>query len=100
MNELRFICIVSRITVSLIIIHLDRHSWATQICLTNGVSIETLSRTMGHRDISTTQIYAKITTQKIDEDMQALEKRIAGKYQLAANVEGSNNNELKNQQEI
>lgn len=80
--------------------HQGRHSWGTQICLTNGVSIETLSRTMGHRDISTTQIYAKITTQKIDEDMQALEKRIAGKYQLAANVEGSNNNELKNQQEI
>lgn len=62
--------------------HMARHSWATQICLSNGLSIETLSRTMGHQDISTTQIYAKITTQKIDEDMQALEKRLGNKYQL------------------
>ena len=62
--------------------HMARHTWATQICLTNGVSIETLSRTMGHLNISTTQIYAKITTQKIAEDMQALEERLDGKWKL------------------
>jgi len=38
--------------------HQARHSWATTICLSNGVPIETLSRTMGHRSIKTTQIYA------------------------------------------
>jgi site-specific recombinase XerD len=59
-----------------------RHIWATLICLSNGVPIETLSRTMGHRDISTTQIYAKITNRKISEDMECLENRIAAKYSL------------------
>jgi integrase len=62
--------------------HMARHTWATLICLSNGVPIETLSRTMGHRDISTTQIYAKITNRKIGEDMERLEKRIAEKYSL------------------
>jgi len=38
---------------------------------------------MGHRDIATTQIYAKITRTKINEDMTSLEKRIQGKYELA-----------------
>jgi hypothetical protein len=38
---------------------------------------------MGHRDISTTQIYAKITNRKISEDMKCLENRIAAKYSLA-----------------
>jgi integrase len=60
--------------------HQGRHSWATTICLSNGVPIETLSRMLGHKNISTTQIYAKITNQKVDEDMQALEKRLDGKY--------------------
>jgi integrase len=62
--------------------HAARHTWATLICLSNGVPIETLSRTMGHRDISTTQIYAKITNRKIGEDMEQLGKRIAEKYSL------------------
>jgi len=76
--------------------HMSRHTWATQICLSNGLSIETLSRTMGHQDISTTQIYAKITTQKIDEDMQALEKRLGNKYRLPESSNSINNmNELK-----
>jgi site-specific recombinase XerD len=60
-----------------------RHTWPALICLPNGVPIETLSRTMGHRDISTTQIYVKITNRKISEDMECLENRIAAKYSLA-----------------
>ncbi|KAA6318262.1 Tyrosine recombinase XerC [termite gut metagenome] len=60
--------------------HMARHTWATLICLSNGISIETLSRMMGHRNISTTQIYAEATNQKIDEDMGLLEERIENKY--------------------
>lgn len=62
--------------------HMARHSFSTTVCLSNGVPIETLSRMLGHKNISTTQIYAKITNQKVDEDMQALEKRLDGKYQF------------------
>ena len=85
--------------------HQARHSWATTICLSNGVPIETLSRTMGHRSIKTTQIYAEVTNMKMDEDMKLLETRIGDKYQFP-NAENKtvellefekNNNELVQQ---
>ena len=63
--------------------HQGRHTYATEITLSQGVPIETVSRMLGHSQISTTQIYAKITNDKIDEDMKALEKRIAGKFKFA-----------------
>ena len=63
--------------------HQSRHSFATSVCLTNGVPIESLSQMMGHLSIKTTQIYAKVTRTKLNEDMTNLEKRIEGKYKLA-----------------
>lgn len=63
--------------------HTARHSFATSICLSQGVPIETLSQIMGHRNIKTTQIYAEITSAKIEEDMQVLSRKIENKYQLA-----------------
>ena len=38
--------------------HMSRHTMATEICLTNGVPIETVSSILGHKNITTTQIYA------------------------------------------
>ncbi|GHT76280.1 tyrosine recombinase [Bacteroidia bacterium] len=65
--------------------HQSRHSFGTTVCLTNGIPIETLSQMMGHKSIKTTQIYAKVTRSKLNEDMTKLEKRIAGKYELSDN---------------
>jgi site-specific recombinase XerD len=62
--------------------HLARHTFASQICLSQGVSIETVSRMLGHRDIHTTQIYAAVSTRKISDDMEVLSRKIAGKYTL------------------
>lgn len=62
--------------------HQARHSFASQVCLSQGVPIETVSRMLGHKDIHTTQIYATVSTQKISSDMQTLSQRIAGKYSL------------------
>jgi integrase len=62
--------------------HCGRHTYATEITLSQGVPIETVSRMLGHSQISTTQIYAKITNEKIDEDMKALEKRLAGRFKF------------------
>lgn len=61
---------------------MSRHSFAT-LCLSMGVPIETVSKMLGHQSIDTTQIYAKITRTKLNEDMTNLAGRIKGKYQLA-----------------
>ncbi len=49
--------------------HMSRHSFASLITLEQGVSIETVSKMLGHSDIRTTQIYAKVTPRKLFEDM-------------------------------
>lgn len=51
---------------------MSRHTMATEICLTNGVPIETMSSILGHKNIKTTQIYAKITKEKLNNDMDKL----------------------------
>ena len=63
--------------------HQGRHTYASEITLSQGVPIETVSRMLGHGRIKTTQIYAKITDDKIDEDMKALDSRISGKFKFA-----------------
>jgi len=49
--------------------HTARHTYAMEICLKNGVPIESLSKTMGHTNIRTTQRYAKVTNEKVSKDM-------------------------------
>ncbi len=56
--------------------HLSRHTFATTVTLSNGVPLETVSKMLGHRNIRTTQIYARITTSKISADMDALARRL------------------------
>jgi site-specific recombinase XerD len=48
--------------------HLSRHTFAT-LTLSKGVSIESVSKMLGHTNIQTTQIYARITSEKISNDM-------------------------------
>jgi len=60
--------------------HTRRHTFATSVCLSQGVSIETVSKMLGHKHITTTQIYAKITNDKIKRDMANLQTRIGDKF--------------------
>ena len=49
--------------------HMGRHSFSSLITLEAGVPIETVSKMLGHSDIKTTQIYARVTPKKLFEDM-------------------------------
>lgn len=52
-----------------LVYHMGRHSFATLITLEEGVPIETISRMLGHNNIRTTQIYARVTPKKLFEEM-------------------------------
>ena len=56
--------------------HIARHTFATTVTLTNGVPIETVSSMLGHKNLRTTQIYAKVVEHKVGEDMNRLEERL------------------------
>ena len=50
--------------------HVARHSYATSICLANGVSMENVAKMLGHADTSVTKHYARVLDQNIFKDMQ------------------------------
>ena len=51
--------------------HLARHTFAT-MSLSKGVPMESVSKMLGHTNIKTTQIYARVTKSKIAKEMQPL----------------------------
>ena len=63
--------------------YVARHSFATLICLSNGMPIETISKMMGHRSIRTTQIYAEITGQKVSRDMEKLSENLKEAFSMS-----------------
>jgi integrase len=56
--------------------HIARHTFATTVTLSNGVSISSVSKMLGHRSLKTTQIYAKVLDSKIANEMQELKEKI------------------------
>lgn len=57
--------------------HIARHTFATTITLSNDVPIETVSKMLGHKDLKTTQHYAKVIDEKVGRDMSELDKKLA-----------------------
>lgn len=51
---------------------MGRHTFASEICLLNGVPIETISRMLGHTDVKSTQIYAKTSDTVIRRDGETI----------------------------
>ncbi|MGK7392845.1 MAG: site-specific integrase [Candidatus Cyclobacteriaceae bacterium M2_1C_046] len=58
--------------------HMARHTFATTVTLSNGVSIETVGSMLGHKNLKTTQIYAKVVQEKVSQDMKKLKDILGG----------------------
>lgn len=52
------------------------------MALNYGMPIESVSKILGHTDIKTTQIYAKVTNTKLDRDISAFESKVSNRFSL------------------
>lgn len=57
--------------------HVARHSYATSVCLANGVSMENVAKMLGHSDTSMTQHYARVLDSSILRDMKSVQKALS-----------------------
>jgi site-specific recombinase XerD len=73
LKEIAAVCGIDR-SISF---HIARHTFATTVTLSNGVPMESVSKMLGHSNIRTTQIYAKIVDRKIAEDMKLLREKLS-----------------------
>ena len=75
LKEIAKICDINKKMTS----HIARHTFATSVTLSNGVPMESVSKMLGHKNIKTTEHYAKVLDKKISEDMNILRIRIQAK---------------------
>lgn len=62
--------------------HVGRHTFATTLTLAKDVPLKTVSVMLGHKHITTTEIYAKITASKMKNDMSRLEEHLSDTFTL------------------
>ncbi len=73
LKEIAEICGITKTLTT----HTARHTFGTTVTLGNGVPIESVSKMLGHKKISTTQHYARVLDIKVSEDMQRLKNRLS-----------------------
>ena len=79
-NDLRFIFTCSLFLALPITFHAARHTFATTLCLSQGIPLSTVSKMLGHKQITTTQIYAQTTPIMIEDAIDRVESRLGGKF--------------------
>lgn len=57
--------------------HIARHTFATTVLLSNGVSMEATSKMLGHSSLKTTQIYGKILETRVSAEMEMLKAKLS-----------------------
>lgn len=72
LKEIASICGIEKRVTS----HLARHTFATTVTYANGVSIESISKMLGHTKLSTTQIYARIVDKTVSNEMDKLATKL------------------------
>ena len=72
LKEIADLCVIEKNLT----FHIARHTFATTVTLTNGAPIETVSKMLGHTQLSTTQIYAKVVETKLSHDMEVLKNKL------------------------
>lgn len=71
---MRYVFFSFPLLILLLSFHFARHTFGT-LLVSEGISIESAAKMMGHADINSTQIYAQITDCKISKDMDRLMER-------------------------
>ena len=79
-NGLRLIYTCSLLLALPCIFHAARHTFATTLCLSQGIPLSTVSKMLGHKQITTTQIYAQTTPIMIEDAIDRVESRLGGKF--------------------
>ncbi len=72
LHEIADICSINKNLTS----HVGRRTFATTIALANGISLETISKILGHTSTKITSQYAVVTDHKVSEDMQLLRTKL------------------------
>ena len=78
-NVLRLIIVILFFIAFLNITYSARHTFSTVVTLANNVSLENVSKMLGHTNTKMTQRYAKVLDQSILRDMQNVRENFSPK---------------------
>lgn len=73
LKEIADLCMINKTLTT----HSGRHSYATSVCLANGVSIENVAKMLGHSNIKMTQHYVRVLDSSILRDMNNVKNMMA-----------------------